>query len=401
MMTSSASRPSGKPANQLLVVAILLAQVGFGLLAMTMCLPSMPEWRVLFAVDQASVQLTFSGYVFAFAFCQLFYGPLSDRHGRKQVLMSGMLLACIGSLLAAWAPNLTALVAARMLQGAGAAAGMVVGRAMVQDLFTGPERTRIMAFIGMAMGSCPPLAMLLGGQVHVSLGWQANFYLTAVIAVLLLLASWQGLPTVAPSAATGNHWLHDMWLSYLRLAREPVFWLYVVVVAMTTATFYAFLGGAPIVLRSYGVGPERVGWYIMFVSGAYVLGNFLTSHWIRVVGANRLMLIGQALTVGGLLLMLALALAGFKTALAFGAPLMLLGLGHGLYIPAALSGIVGVVPAIAGAAAAVAGSSQQAMGAIGGYVVGLLSHDGALNLGLLMLGFSLCGAGAQMLLRRR
>ncbi len=400
-MTSSPEKTTSPSRVHPLLTAILLAQIAFGLLAMTMCLPSMQEWGTLFGASQASVQLTFSSFVFAYATCQLIYGPLSDRYGRKRILLTGLALACVGSLWAAAASGLPGLVAARMLQGAGSAAGMVVGRALVQDLYLGPQRTRIMAYIGMSMGLCPPLAMLVGGQIHVRLGWQGNFVLVAALSVLLLLASWRVLPAHEPTSAPPSHWLHTMLHAYARLAREPVFLLFVVIVSMTTATFYTFLGGAPIVLRSYGIGPERVGWYIMFVSTSYMLGNLLTSYFIRHAGERRLMVVGQTSSVTGLVLMLALGLAGFKSPLAFAAPLILLGLGHGLMMPPALAGSVGVIPAIAGAAAAVAGFMQQSMGAFGGYVVGLMPHDGAANLGLLMLGFTLCGVAAQFALRRR
>jgi len=151
------------PAHGWLITNVL-AQISFGLLAMTICLPSMQEWGALFGTDQASVQLTFSAYVITYGSLQLVYGPLSDRYGRKGVLMVGLSLACAGSLLAALAPSLQVLTLARGVQGAGSAAGMVIGRSMVQDLFHGPARTRVMAYIGMALGLCPPLATLLGGK---------------------------------------------------------------------------------------------------------------------------------------------------------------------------------------------------------------------------------------------
>src|SRR3990167_8299360 len=118
-----------------LLIANLLAQLAFGLLAMTICLPSMQEWGAIFGTGQAAVQLTFSGFVVTYGSLQLLYGPLSDRIGRKKILMFGLAVSFTSSVLAALAPSLTLLVAARVLQGAGAAAGMVVGRAMVQDLF--------------------------------------------------------------------------------------------------------------------------------------------------------------------------------------------------------------------------------------------------------------------------
>lgn len=387
------------------LIANLLAQIAFGLLAMTICLPSMQEWGAIFQADQAAVQLTFSAYVVAYGGLQLVYGPLSDRHGRKNVLLVGLVLAGIGSLLAALSPDLPRLTAARFLQGAGAAATMVVGRSMVQDLFQGAERTRVMAYIGMVLGMCPPLATVIGGQLHVRLGWQSNFVLMTALAALMFLAAWRGLPARPPLRAEGDstqtHWLVAMGHAYARLAREPAFLLYVAILALSTATFYAFLAGAPIVMRSYGVGPDGVGWYIMCVPMAYIVGNFLTSHWVRDKGERRVMQLGQAAAVAGLVLLLALGFAGLKTPLAFSLPLILLGLGHGLLVPPSISGTVGLIPALAGSAAAAAGLVQQLMGAFGGYAVGLVPHDGAVNLGLLMMGFTLCALAAQWMLHRR
>ena len=388
-------------ASHTLLIANLLAQICFGLLAMTICLPSMQEWGVRFGSSQATVQLSFSAYVVCYGVLQLVYGPLSDRYGRRIVLLVGLSLAGLGSVLAALASSLDALILARALQGAGSAAGMVVGRSSVQDLFQGAERTRVMAYIGMMLGLCPPAATLIGGQLHVHLGWQANFVLMAVLSLLLFVAAWWGLPAPTQTPVRENHWLVDMGKAYSRLSRERSFWLYVTVLATSTATFYAFLAGAPIVLASYGVKPQNIGWYITAVPMSYILGNYLISHWIARMGELRLMGLGQIAALVGLALLLVLGWAGWQSPLAFALPLLLLGLGHGLLNPPALAGTVGVIPALAGSAAAVAGLLQQLMGAVGGYVVGLVSHHGAVNLGLLMTGFSLCGAVALLLMKRR
>ncbi len=383
------------------LIANLLAQISFGLLAMTLCLPSMQEWGAIFDTRQADVQLTFSGYVVAYGALQLVYGPLSDRHGRKPILMIGLVVAGLASVMAALATDIAQLTAARVLQGAGSAASMVVGRSMVQDLFTGAQRTRVMAYIGMALGMCPPLATLIGGQVHVRLGWQVNFVLLAVLALVLLVAAWWGLPRVAKPAPADGHWLRAMLSAYARLLREPRFLLYVAILAATTATFYAFLAGAPIVLKGYDIGPDGIGWFIMAVPISYIAGNFMTSRLIQQMGESRVMAWGQALTVAGLLIMLALALGGVQTALAVALPLLFLGLGHGLINPPALAGTVSVLPALAGSAAAVAGLMQQLTGATGGYLVGLVPHEGAVNLGWMMLAFTLLAVAAQWALRQR
>lgn len=382
------------------LVANLIAQLSFGLVAMTICLPSMPSWVDSFGASTAIVQLTFSAYVIAFGVLQLLYGPLSDRLGRRRVLIAGLGVAVVGSLAAMVATDLPTLIAARVLQGAGTAAGMVIGRALVQDLFEGAERTRVMAIVGMAMGLCPPAATLLGGQLHVRLGWASNFALVAGLGVLLVVAAWRGLPDGRKPATAPGHWAPAMAAAYARLWREGDFRRFVAVLAMSTATFYAFLAGAPLVLGRLGVGPAHMGLYIMAIPLAYIGGNYLATRLVRGVGDRALMRWGQATTLTGLLLMLGLALAGWHTALTFTAPLVLVGIGHGLLMPPTLSGTVGVIPALAGAAAAVGGLMQQLMGAAGGYVVGLVPHDTALGVGALMLVFTICALLAQAGLRR-
>lgn len=381
--------------------ANLLLQLAFGLLAMMICLPSLPDWATTFGASQASVQLTFSAYVATYGVLQLVYGPVSDRVGRKPVLLVGLVLALAGSLLAALAPSLGMLTFARGLQGAGSAAGMVLGRALVQDHFHGHERTRMMAYVGMTLGLCPPLATVLGGQLHVHLGWQANFVLMTVLSAIALLAAWIGLPSgkprVAAEPATAQaHWLRVLLSSYARLAREPAYLLYVLLLCMTTSTFFVFLTGAPIVLAHYGVGPGEVGWYIMAIPVPYIVGNLFTSRLVQRWGDPRMMGLGQAAIYCGLGLMLALAWAGLRTPLSFALPLVLLGFGHGLLMPTTLAGTVGLMPALAGAASAVAGMLQQVIGAVSGYVVGWFPHDdGPANLGWLMLVLTSVGLLAQ------
>ncbi|HZN48158.1 MAG TPA: multidrug effflux MFS transporter [Ramlibacter sp.] len=383
------------------LTANLVAQLAFGLLAMTICLPSMQDWPTQYGASQAAVQLTFSGFVAAYGGLQLLWGPWSDRVGRKPLLLLGMALACAGSVLAALAPNLTLLTLARVVQGAGSAAGMVIARAMVQDLFTGSDRTKMMAFIGMTMGVCPPLATLVGGQLHVRFGWQANFVLMAVVAALLLASGWRVLPAAGAQRPRGTEGWRALAAGYARLLRDPTFVLYVVLLAATTATFYTFLGGAPIVLKGYGVTPERVGWYIMVIPLAYIFGNLWTSRLVRHSSDGRIMAMGQAWTLAGLAGVLALGLAGAGSPLALALPLLLLGVGHGLLAPPTLAGTVGLFPALAGAAAAVAGVMQQMSGAFAAFLVGLVSHEGQVNLALLMLAWAVCGLVAQTLLARR
>ncbi|MGI9154468.1 MAG: MFS transporter, partial [Rubrivivax sp.] len=311
-----------------------------------------------------------------------------------------LILELAGTVLAATTSSLPLLVAARVLQGAGAAAGMVVGRAAVQDLFHGPQRTRVMAYVGMTLGLCPPTGTVVGGQIHEALGWQANFVLAAGLGVVLLAAAWWGLPrggtgsTVHGGAAGGGAArpsgalavLAGMGRAYAQLLRMPVYLLHVAVLGLTTAAFYMFLAAAPSVLRSYGIGAGEVGFFIMVVPLSYIGGNFLTSRLVRRWGGPRLMRLGQGFSLTGTALMLLLGLAGQHSAWAFVGPLLLLGIGHGLLVPPCLVATVALMPALAGAASGLAGVTQQLTGALGGYLVGWVPHHHHIGVAALMLG---------------
>ena len=383
-----------------LLVANLIAQLAFGLLAMTLCLPSMQEWGDIFQASQSAVQLTFSLYVLAYGGFQLVYGPMSDRYGRKPILLIGLFTLFLGATIAAFANSLETLLLGRFIQGAGGAAGMVVGRSMVQDLFHGPERTKVMAYVGMSLGCVPPLASITGGQIHVHLGWHANFYLLMLLASLLTWWAWRALPAPQPVANDPSIEAITFLGAYKRLLQSPIFIRYLVILAVTTATFYTFLGGAPLVLKSYGVGPEGVGFYIMTIPLSYFVGNYITSRFIHRFGERTISQWGQVFTLSGIAIMLSLALMGTHTPLAFSLPLIFLGFGHGLLVPPTLSGTVAVIPALAGSAAGFAGVVQQITGGVGGYLIGFLSNDNAVNLGSMMMGFALCGLISHVSLRR-
>jgi DHA1 family bicyclomycin/chloramphenicol resistance-like MFS transporter len=378
----------------------LLCGIGFGLVAMTICLPSMPQWRGDFGASLASVQLTFSSFIIAFGVAQVIYGPLSDRYGRRRLLLLGLIITTLGSLAASIAPNLLTLTIARFVQGAGAAAGMVLGRAMVQDYYSGSDRSRVMAFIGMVMGMCAPIATVVGGQVHVHLGWRANFVLIALISVLLFITTSFSVPVDKRREPVESHWLREMLDSYAHLIKVREFLAYVGILALSTGTFYVYLAGAPSVMAIYGVGPATIGFYIMVVPLSYIAGSYLTSHLIKSYGDAELMLIGHLVGLSGIGIVLGLALIDVRSPLAVAVPLVLLGIGQGLLMPSTLAGTISVVPALAGAAAGVAGLAQQLAGAVGGYAIGLFHHDGAMNLALLMLLFMASAFLCQLLLRR-
>ncbi len=377
------------------VTIVLLAQIALGLLAMTACLPSMPSWTDTFSASQAQVQLTFSAYLIAFALAQLIYGPLSDNFGRRRILLVGLAIGMVGTVAAALAPNLTALILARALQGAGTCAGMAIGRAMIQDYFAGPDKTRMMAWVGVTMGFCPPLGTLIGGHIHAAFGWRMVFIVMALVNAAALLAAWSGLPTVKAQHAGGRS-ARQMIASYGELMSTRGYLAFCLITAFTSGCFYVFIGSAPLVFDAYGVAPENIGWYIMVVPASYIVGNLLTTRLVGRVKDSSMMLVGQCLTMSGIGVMLALALAGYATPLAVALPLVLMGLGNGLLMPPALAGAVGAIPLLAGAAAAMAGMLQQLIGALATMLGGLVSMNDAIGMASLMLALSIMAFMSQM-----
>ena len=388
----------------------LLALMAYGLLAMTVCLPSMQQWAGIFNTSQAQVQLSFGAYVLSYGAFALVYGPLSDRYGRRRLMLLGLAVAVAGSVLGAFAQSIEALIAARFVQGSGTAACMVLGRAAVQDLFQGLQRTRMMAYVGMSMGLCPPLGTVIGGQLHVALGWQANFALMAVLGLLLMVSAWRGLPQHVARHAPSDGGLEPGQVSrsprsmrhdFAQLLHHRPYVLNVLVMALSGAAFYAFLSGAPLVLGGLGVGPERVGFYIMLIPFSYIAGNFAATRLVMRKGEAWMRMWGAGLTLLGLCTVVVLSLLGWHSPLVLVVPLMLMGIGHGLWIPPVLGATVGAVPALAGSAAGLAGVTQQLLGAVGGYAVGWIALSTAAPLALLMLAITLPAVWAERALRRK
>jgi DHA1 family bicyclomycin/chloramphenicol resistance-like MFS transporter len=278
---------------------------------------------------------------------------------------------------------------------------MVVGRALVQDMFGGTDRTRVLAYMGIVMGVAPPVFVLLGGYLHTYIGWQATFAFVAAAAALLLAASAMVLPHVPRQTAAPDAGRRGILSVYVMLLRNPTFLMYALAIAGCSAAFYVYLAGTPAVLNRLGVGPETVGWYLLFCTGAYVVGNFLTSRIVNTVGERSLLGVGETAALAGPVASLAIGLTGNDSAIVFLLPLILMGFGHGMVMPTSLTGVIGQHPEHAGAAAAISGSMQQAFGAIAAYALGLFAVISQASMALTLVAVSLIAAVAVALLLLR
>lgn len=367
---SSATAALPKPGLLVLVATTALAPV-----ALNIFIPSLPGLRASLNVDYATAQLTLTIYLAAFAVAQLIIGPLSDRHGRRPVLLSGIALFVVASLACALATSFEQLIVARIFQAAGGCAGIALARAIVRDMYERDQATSRLGYVTMAMVVAPMVAPAIGGLLDEAGGWRAGFVFVAAFgAVVFVMALMQMHET---------HHDRDRAASFAKLAhnslvlmRMPAFMGYSLNVAFSTATFHAFLAGAPFIVTDIiGGTPVDYGLYFALTSIGYMLGNFLTGRLSMRFGANRMNISGSLVSLLGLSLLLVVTLLDLRLLLTLFLPMAIISVGGGLIVPAGTTSAISVRPDIAGAGAGLTGFLQVGSGALATFAISLL-HDG-------------------------
>ncbi|MGH8855688.1 MAG: Bcr/CflA family efflux MFS transporter, partial [Telluria sp.] len=206
------------------LLTVLLAFLGMtGALAIDAYLPSMPAIGGEFGVGPVAVQQTLSVFLFTFALMMLFYGTLSDSFGRRPVILGALALYALSSVGAAFAPSFGWLLVFRALQGLSAGAGSVIGQAIVQDRYAGPQAQKIMSHIMMVFGLAPAVAPILGGWLHVHFGWRSTFYFLTLFGIVMIGLVWRLLPeSLAPEKRQPFHPV-TIARNYLMVLRHPQF----------------------------------------------------------------------------------------------------------------------------------------------------------------------------------
>ena len=380
-MTATASSPP----ILLLVMLMVASQV-----AITIFLPSLPAIADDLGTSQALAQMTVSAYLGTFALAQLVVGPLSDAVGRRGPLLAGLVLFTLGSAACAFAPDITVLITARVIQAIGGCACIVISRAIVRDTTDGAAATRAMAYLGMALAVAPMVAPLIGGQLEARFGWQSSFLATALLGASALAATVATLRETLPPGARKLTRPGVLALSYVRLARMARFMGYSLSTGAMGATFQAFLAGTPVAfIVVMGVTPDAFGYFILSAPAGYIIGNYLSSRLAQRVSRGRMIWIGGMLAIAGTGATVALALAGLDTPYTLLIPVFVYSWGSGFVVPNSLAGaLTAVEPAAAGSAAALGGFIQMGAGFLSTLIVAGLVQTSFLELGLLMLGCS-------------
>lgn len=375
--------------NRLLPLLGLL--IILAIISTTLYVPSMPAMARAFHTDIAAIQLTLTAFLIPYAFGQLIHGPLSDRLGRRPILFAGLGLAGVASLACALAPDIRFLIAARVVQGAGACAGVVVSRAVVRDLFAREQAARANSVIGAAVAAAPALGPVLGGQLEVTFGWRSSFIFLAAASALIMAFAWRQLPETNPRKV-GITSARGLLEGYRLLLASPPFWAYAFVISGIFAGLFAFTTGAPVlVIDKLGFGPDIYGAFAALPTLGSLLGSILSNALTVRIGMDRLVLLGSIVYAGAGAIMALIALSGTLSIAALFGPMIVFTLGLGLALPNALAGVVSIHPNFAGSAAALTGCLQMTCGALGTLAVLSLPGTSAVSLALVIATAGLTG----------
>jgi DHA1 family bicyclomycin/chloramphenicol resistance-like MFS transporter len=371
----------------------LLTLITFsGTFAMHIFVPALAEAARDLNASIAAMQMTMSVYIFGLAVGQLAYGPLSDRFGRRPVLMGGLVLYALAGLAAIFAPDVHSLIIARLLQALGGCAGLVIGRAIVRDTALPQETARRLALMNLMVVIGPGAAPLIGGALSSTLGWRSIFVVLAALGVLNLLFSWRLLPeTKAPSVTSK---LSGFAGNYGRLLVSPAFLGYAIGGGCATTSMYAFLGASPFIFVHQLHRPEyEVGVYPAIMVAGIWIGSVLATRLIPRVPIGRLAIWANAVSVLGSLVFLGAVLSDHLSVLLAIGPMFVFGTGAGVASPAALTQAISVNPQVIGSASGLYGFAQMGVGAICTALVGAGS-DPALTVAVILVGAGAIGQTA-------
>lgn len=341
-------------------ISTLILLAGMSALNMSIFLPSLNAMAQYFEADYSVMQLAVSGYLATTAIVQIIVGPLSDKFGRRPVVLFALLIFVVATIGAMLSTNVWVFLAFRMLQGAIATA-MVLSRAIVRDMVPQEEAASMIGYVTMGMALVPMVGPMIGGALQQAFNWQATFvFLTlAGLGVFALCLRDLG-ETVAGKGLSFAEQLEG----YPELLTSPRFWGYSLCAAFGSGAFFALLGGAPFVAEEvFGLSPIVTGFALGSPAIGYALGNYFSGRFSVQIGINKMALIGTLITSFGMGLSLVLSLNGLNSALLFFGLCTFLGLGNGMLMPNSMAGTLSVRPSLAGTASGLSGAIMIGGGA--------------------------------------
>ena len=334
--------------------------------ALVVVSPLLPELRRIYQAPESEIAYVLSAYLIGLGVAQLLLGALSDRHGRRPVLLISLAVYAIMSVVCAYAPTLEWLIAARFLQAFGAAGTAAICRASVHDVHYGDTAAYYMSYIAAAHSLAHTMAPVVGGYAGDLFGFSGVFLGLSMLGVAMGAWSWRAMPETRPRATDGQAFglLHLLAVNG-RLLKSPVFVCYAMIYGLTGAPFFAFLAAAPAYFADhFSIQGGAFGMYWSFMSVAFLMGAMGSARLVKRLGRKNLLalMVGGSGAIGASYPFFVLLLDA--TPLTLIAPLVLLSLFLGFITPLTLSGAITTHPTMAGTASGLCGALTMAASAL-------------------------------------
>lgn len=384
----SAPKHSGSAAHRspphILTLMILS---GLGALAMNVHLPSLPQMATYFETEYGVMQLSVSLYLAVNAVLQILIGPISDKIGRRPVILWGMVMFLLATLGCIFAQSAGVFLLFRMIQSTIVVA-LVISRASVRDRYDADQAASMIGYVTMGMAVVPMIGPAIGGALDQWLGWTANFWLLFAVGASALVLAYVDFGETKKKSGLS---LAQQFKEYPELFRSPRFWGYALANGLTSGAFFSYLGGAPFVGSDiFNLTPAELGFFFGAPAVGYFVGNFLSGRYSVRFGINRMVLWGCIICGIGVIPNFIIMALGLGTAETFFGLMTFVGLGNGLAIPNATSGALSVRPHLAATASGLSGAFMLGLGAALSAMAGALltPESGALPLLMLMVATS-------------
>lgn len=343
-------------------------------LAINIFLPSIPRLTEYFNTDYATAQLGLSLFLAAMSVLGLLVGPLSDKYGRRPILIASICVFLLGTVICLLAPNIYVFLFGRLVQ-AFAVAGIILSRAIVRDLVSREKSASAIGYVTMGMAVAPMIGPALGGLLDELFGWQASFMLLGVLGAIALAFVVTNIPET--NANIGSP-LKAQAASYRKLFNDKVFWIYALTSATASGVFFGFLGGAPALASGpLGLSPSSYGLWFAITAFGYLIGNFISGRYSERQGIKRMIISGTVIALCGAALPFGLFPTLGTSSLALFGPMLLVGIGNGMALPSLNAAAVSVRPDAAGAASGLMGAMQTAFGAVLSLTCGFVVAGGS------------------------
>ncbi len=361
--------------NKRKILILVISASFITLMSTDLYIPSMAHMPGLLGTSPELVKLTVGLNLLGYGFATLLHGPLSERFGRRPVLLCGMVGFTLASLFCALAADIGQLITARVFQGIAAAVEGVVVLAIIRDIFSEKEQVRAIAVYGIATALAPAIAPVLGGYIHVYFGWRMNFYLLTCLALVVTV-----LLTLYLDESSKKDYhaldLKEIYSDYFSILSNRSFLIYVTIGGCSLGCIFAFITAAPFILiTNHGVPTEHFGYYQGAIVLTFVIGSLVAARMTRKQGTGDILRIGVYSAAGGALLLLAIMVTGWETPVTLTFAVALLTFADGP--------IFAVVPTLAmnstskrtGAAAAMIVAAEMAIGSVAALFLSWF-HDG-------------------------